>query len=239
MATLQFETRALYLKVRDELVRRIAEGEWKPGTPLPNEVELARQLSVSTGTARKALDVMEDERIVSRQQGRGTFVNDHAGEEMAARFANVRDGSGERIEGRVASASQVQSERGTPEEIERLQLGQDAGVIRVRRVRHHEGRPFMLENAVLPRALYSALPADLADYRITVLAQANGLIPGKADEKVRIVTADAADATALAVPEGTALAELDRIVFSIDGQPLEWRIARCDLSNKHYRANLP
>src|SRR5690606_30748158 len=70
--------RPLYLQVRDVLVQRIVVGHWKPGAPLPNETHLAQQLGISSGTVRKALDLMEVERIVTRRQGRGTFVNDYA-----------------------------------------------------------------------------------------------------------------------------------------------------------------
>jgi GntR family transcriptional regulator len=234
----RFETRALYLQVRDELVRRIAAGEWKPGMPIPNEVDLAKQFAVSMGTTRKALEIMESERIVTRRQGRGTFVNDHAAQDMAVRFSNLRDSRGRRIEGQLAGATQKASQRGTEEEIERLQLGSDAGVIRVRRVHHHDGRPFMLEHSVLPRAVFKTLPADLSDYRITGIAQDNGIIPGKADEKITIVLAEAEDAAALGVKQGTPLIQLDRVIFSVDGQPLEWRIARCHLMEKYYQADL-
>jgi GntR family transcriptional regulator len=45
-----------------------------PGMLLPSEIELARQLSVSQGTVRKALDSMTADNLVIRRQGRGTYV---------------------------------------------------------------------------------------------------------------------------------------------------------------------
>ncbi len=48
--------RPLYRQVRDILVRRIAEGIWRPGDVLPSEPEIALDLGVSQGTVRKALD---------------------------------------------------------------------------------------------------------------------------------------------------------------------------------------
>jgi GntR family transcriptional regulator len=47
--------RALYLQVRDLLTDRIAQGTWKAGCHIPNEMDLAREVGVSTGTVRKAL----------------------------------------------------------------------------------------------------------------------------------------------------------------------------------------
>ena len=97
MPTNHFSTRPLYLQLRDALAERVAAGEWKPGTAIPNEGDLAREFGVSAGTMRKALDLLEDEHLVTRRQGRGTFVNDQSSEEMAVRFCNVRNADGRRI----------------------------------------------------------------------------------------------------------------------------------------------
>jgi GntR family transcriptional regulator len=72
----KFMNRPLYLQLRDALAERIAQGEWRPGSAIPNESDLAREFGVSAGTMRKALDLMEAERLLTRRQGRGTFVND-------------------------------------------------------------------------------------------------------------------------------------------------------------------
>ena len=70
LPTTRFSTRPLYLQLRDALAERIAHGEWKPGTAIPNESDLAREFGVSSGTMRKALDMMEAEHLLTRRQGR-------------------------------------------------------------------------------------------------------------------------------------------------------------------------
>ena len=72
----RFSIQPLYLQLRDALAERIASGEWKSGDIIPNEVDLARELGVSQGTVRRSLDLLESEHVVTRRQGRGTFVND-------------------------------------------------------------------------------------------------------------------------------------------------------------------
>ena len=90
----RFTIRPLYLQVRDMLVERIMSGQWKPGAAIANEVELSRELGVSVGTIRKALDVMEQERLITRRQGRGTYVNDHTSDTLATRFNRLRSDDG-------------------------------------------------------------------------------------------------------------------------------------------------
>ena len=99
--TSRFSTRPLYLQVRDALGERIAGGEWKPSTAIPNEGDLARQFGVSPGTMRKALDLLEAERLLTRRQGRGTFVNDQSSEELAVRYSNIRGKDGAHVAGEV------------------------------------------------------------------------------------------------------------------------------------------
>jgi GntR family transcriptional regulator len=83
----RFSNCPLYLQVRDAIAQRIMSGEWRPRTAIPSESELAREFNVSVGTMRKALDVAEAERLLTRRQGRGTFVNDNSSGESAARYS--------------------------------------------------------------------------------------------------------------------------------------------------------
>ena len=128
--------RPLYLQVRDTLAARIATGTWKPGSLIPNEQDLARELGVSAGTMRKALDLLEAEQVVTRRQGRGTYVNDPASDELAARFSNFRDAGGKRIVG-VAKTLEIVEEPATELERERLQLSTGDTVYRMHRTSCH------------------------------------------------------------------------------------------------------
>jgi GntR family transcriptional regulator, arabinose operon transcriptional repressor len=64
--------------VREYLLGELTAGRLKPGIALPPEVKLAEDLGVSRQTLRRALAVMDDEGIIRREQGRGTFVNEDA-----------------------------------------------------------------------------------------------------------------------------------------------------------------
>lgn len=55
---------------------RIRSGEWATGDRLPPERDLCRELDVSRTTLRQALAELERRGLVSREQGRGTFVAD-------------------------------------------------------------------------------------------------------------------------------------------------------------------
>jgi DNA-binding FadR family transcriptional regulator len=56
------------------LRQMIADGTFLPGRRLPPERELARRLDINRRLLRKALGILADEGVISRQVGRGTFV---------------------------------------------------------------------------------------------------------------------------------------------------------------------
>jgi GntR family transcriptional regulator len=64
----------LYVQVSELLHREIAAGHWTPGERLPTESQLAQDLDVAVGTLRKALKVLEEDGLLERRQGSGTYV---------------------------------------------------------------------------------------------------------------------------------------------------------------------
>jgi GntR family transcriptional regulator len=230
----KFAMRPLYLQVRDLVLERITSGTWKPGAMLPAEVDLARELGISSGTVRKALDALEAERVVSRRQGRGTFVNDSSAQELAWRYDNIRNKDGLGIAG---SLGVNQVGKGPANEIEQHRLHLEAGdqVIRIRRVHKNGDRAYMHEEVSLPEQYFPGLAErEQAPQRIADLAQEFGLVLGRGIESVSVAVAGQAVAGSLGVVEGTPVLRLDRVVLAIDGRAVEWRVATCHLEDERY-----
>ena len=69
------------MQVYSLLKERIGSGYYPPGSRLPREVELAAELEVARITLRSALELLEMEKLISREKGRGTFVRDEKNEQ--------------------------------------------------------------------------------------------------------------------------------------------------------------
>ncbi|MFG6118308.1 MULTISPECIES: GntR family transcriptional regulator [Thalassobacillus] len=69
------DTRHLYLQVIEQIKRDIENGVYKEKEKLPSEFQLSKKLGVSRATLREALRILEEENIVTRRHGVGTFVN--------------------------------------------------------------------------------------------------------------------------------------------------------------------
>jgi DNA-binding GntR family transcriptional regulator len=63
-----------YAQIRDEIQRRISEGEYAPGTLLPSEHELVAEFGVSRPTIVRALMWLRQDGWIETQQGKGSFV---------------------------------------------------------------------------------------------------------------------------------------------------------------------
>ncbi|MGB0965476.1 MAG: GntR family transcriptional regulator [Litorivicinus sp.] len=64
----------LHDQIAKTLRRTLETGQWRKGQRLPTERALASDLGCAVGTLRKALAVIEQEGLLERVQGRGTFV---------------------------------------------------------------------------------------------------------------------------------------------------------------------
>lgn len=89
--------RPLYRQVYDIVVRRVAQGVWRPGEALPSEQNLARELGVSQGTIRKVFDALTAEKVLERHQGKGTFIAENTQERAQFRFFRLARPGGKRL----------------------------------------------------------------------------------------------------------------------------------------------
>ena len=63
-----------YAELREIMRAAISHGFWKQGEQILPELEIARVTPYSLGTVQKALKGLEEEGVLQRRQGHGTFV---------------------------------------------------------------------------------------------------------------------------------------------------------------------
>ena len=67
----------LYYQLETILRNKITSGDYSPARPLPSEDALAEEYEVSRITVRQALSSLEQDGLVIRQRGKGTFVSEN------------------------------------------------------------------------------------------------------------------------------------------------------------------
>jgi GntR family transcriptional regulator len=66
----------MHRQIAQQLRQAVADGRYKPGDRIPTEPQLSLQFDVSRITARQAVEHLVREGLVSRKQGKGTFVQE-------------------------------------------------------------------------------------------------------------------------------------------------------------------
>ena len=85
----------LYLKIYQSLKQDIENGVYKPGDQVPTEGGLADLFHVSKITSKRALNMLAEEGLLSRQKGRGTFVSHKTSTPAVSNFAKASSFSGD------------------------------------------------------------------------------------------------------------------------------------------------
>ncbi len=74
----------IYRQLMDQLRRRVAAGQWKPGQELPSVRELAAELAVHPMTISKAYSLLEAEGLLLRRRGLSMVIAGQPGARSAS-----------------------------------------------------------------------------------------------------------------------------------------------------------
>jgi GntR family transcriptional regulator len=154
------ERKTLTEVAQQELRQAITGGIFRPGSQLPTEAELCEMLGVSRTVVREALRVLEDDGLVARRHGVGTFVRNHP----ILKNLNFNFGITEMIEsaGLQSGTSHlaIQKETADEEKAEQLHVPLGTPLITVERVRTADGRPVVYSLDTLTEALIQSAEFD-------------------------------------------------------------------------------
>jgi GntR family transcriptional regulator len=231
----------LYKEVKRLLTQSLIEGEWPAGAALPSETRLAQRFSVSIGTLRKAIDELVAERIVTRHQGRGTFVATHNANRLMFHFFHIvgRDGNKEYPTTRTLS---FRRGKATAAEAQRLAVAPGGPVLRIRNLLSLSGAPVILDDIVLPQVLVPELTERIftaRDNTIYHLYQSRyGINVLRSSERLSAVLADADAARLLKLRKGAPLLAINRTALTYRDTPVELRRSLINTAGHEYASDL-
>ncbi len=140
--SIKSDNRHLYLKVIDRLKQDIENGLYHEKEKLPSEFELAKRMGVSRVTLREALRILEEENVITRRHGVGTFVNSKplfsSGIEQLNSVTNMIINAGMKP-GTITI--NINTQEPSEEDIRRLLCSIDENIVVSERVRTANGDP--------------------------------------------------------------------------------------------------
>jgi GntR family transcriptional regulator len=231
----------LYKEVKKRITRGLATGEWKPGEAIPSESRLAGQFNVSIGTIRKAIDELVAERILLRQQGRGTFVATHSDDRTLFYFFHIvgKDGSRELPVTELLSFRRGRAEAG---EDARLGIPRGARTLRAENLLKLGGRPVLFDEIVVPAVCFPDLDEGIFGGRpgtIYGLYQARyGINVIRISERLSAADAPPRVAALLDMRPGLPALVIKRVAYTYDDTPVEYRVSWVNTSRHEYLSDL-
>ena len=234
----------LYRQIKALILDGLRSGEWKPGESIPSEMDLAARYRVSQGTVRKAIDELAAENLLVRRQGKGTFVATHAEQQVRYRFLRLMPDSGSQDSEGPAHRAVLDCRRVRASADVARVLGLRSGdsVIQVRRVLSFGSVPTILEDLWLPGNAFKGLTSQqMAGHHGPTYALFEvefGVRMVRAEEKIRAVVADAAQAELLQISRGAPLLSVERVAYTYNDVPMELRRGLYRTDSHHYRNEL-
>jgi len=226
----------IYLILRDKIIG----GVYEPQELIPTELEIATLFGVSRITAKRALDDLAADGLVTRQRGRGTQV---ASRPPALPIKASVEGL---LENLLAMGLQTEVKlldfayMPAADEVARI-LGVPAGemVQRAVRVRRLEAEPFSHLTTFVPAAIGRSFDAsDLASTPLLVLLERCGVVLSRAQQTIAACLAEPAVAAALECAIGSALLKITRVVFDQNDRAVELIIGLYRPDRYQYQMNL-
>lgn len=209
-----------YRRIRGDIRARIGSGALAPGDRLESERQLASRYGVSLMTARHAMNGLEQDGLVERRPGSGTFVApprihfnrlQSFSEQMAAR--------GERARSRIVGIQVLSDEI---EAAARLGVPPGTRLVRLERVRLGGSEPFAFETTFLSERGFPGVARRVraSGSLFETLQRDYGLEPEYAEEEVDALSADARLAHLLDIPRGSPLLRIRQVLFAAGGRRL-------------------
>lgn len=240
--TLGYDQRLpLYQRLREEMLAKIAAGEWSPGAPIPTEAELTKLYGVAIGTVRKAVDTLVSEGLLLRSQGRGTFVRRPNFDASLARFFRQVNASGGR---EIPSSRILSKELQKPSKAVAKALALKSGeqVLRMERLRVIDDRTLFHEEIWLPASRFIVLldidSTTFGDLLYPFYEKQCGQCIASARETLTVGSADAEVARTLSIEPGNPIVIIERTALGYDRSPLEYRLSRAAANNFHYQIDI-
>jgi GntR family transcriptional regulator len=218
---------SLVTRAQQYLGGLIHDGAYRPGDQLPSQADLASQLGISRATLREALLNLEQDGLIIRRHGVGTFVAPGYGSRLESGLERLesilelaaRQGLDVSIDGLV-----VREDRAEQELAERLGLRPGASVTVVERVIRVGKSPaaYMVDAAPASILAVDDVEPTFQGSVLDLLRQKQPQLATQAKAEIVATNANAALAAKLQVVRPQALLLIEEVLLDQQGAPVEF-----------------
>jgi GntR family transcriptional regulator len=231
-----------YYRIYRLLKQAMESGQFPAEQAIPSENALASHYKVSRLTIRRSLELLQNEGLIQRRQGSGTYPTPKVQAQTATLPADINtlmstiSTMGESTQVRLLG---FDYQTPNPDTRARLELPANARVQRAVRVRYYKNQPFSYLITHVPESIgRHYTEADLRSTPLNTLFRRQSIEPWEAEQTFSATLADTDQAEALGVEVGAALLCIRRTVRDRNGIPIEYLIASYNPARFEYRMAL-
>lgn len=218
----------LYRTVENHLRDRIESGALAAGDRIPSEPRLAKQLNVSQGTVRKAIQNLVHERLLRRHQGKGTYVSGiDFNNSLFHFFSSGRQTGDELIIRKETPMRRIK--HGSRRICAKLGVRPGSELLYIERTGYIDDMPVLLDQSWWVARLAEGLVDEnwhIPDLIYAYLEERFGVPIVRCAERLAAEPADAQVARRLSIAERDPLLTLMRTTYTTGGRAIEYRITR-------------
>ena len=214
----------LTMATEETLRQAIQDGKFLPGSQLPPEMELISLLGVSRSTLREAMRTLEEQHLIVRKRGLGTFVS----ERPILKDLSMNFGITEMIRqaGMLPGADSVglKREKASAGIAKALQLDETDMIVLLARVRMADQRPVVWSQDIIPEKILGEHAIETAFLETHSLYQYLEthlqIYISHGSAQIRPVAATAEIAEKLNIHKGAPLLRFDQTDYDTSGRPV-------------------
>ncbi len=218
----------LYQQVEDHINQLIDSDKLVPGDLIPSEPQLAKQLNVSPGTVKKAIDNLVWQKKLYRHQGKGTYVSSIDFNNSLFRFTTYGDAHGQPT--RLHKETTVRRiVKGEKEICSKLNASCEESLLHIERVGYVDNKPVMVEYSHWREDMLPGLENEdihIPDLFYALIVEKYNIPVVRAEETLTAEAADQHSADILNIPVSTPILVLHRITYTTDNRIIEIRITK-------------
>ena len=212
-----------YKEIADTIQKQIGSGERIPGELLPTEKALMAEFGVSRVTIRKSLALLEEQGLLNRIRGKGTYISGDKLQHNAFHLKSFIEDVA--AQGKQPGSKVIQFELLSASERLASKLNINAGdeVYALARLRLIDGEPEVLEKAWMPVDLFPDLSLEILKHsKYQYIELQKGLKIALSREKVVAEVADDFLAETLNVAVGQPLIKVVSVGELVNGRAFEF-----------------
>ena len=214
-----------YQTLKEKLKERIQSGFYRESNCLPAERELCEEYDASRMTVRKAVSELEEEGVLYKVRGKGTFIKNTGKINQTlsklTSFSEDMEARGMIPGSKILVLDVILANEAISENLG-LEVGEK--VIMLRRLRLADREPMAIETTYLSHKLFADIFHRLADENslYQLMREELGIVPKRAIQSVEVSSLMEWEASLLGNRELQAALLIHRRTFDGEGIPLEY-----------------